>query len=245
MNNTIANKLSTFVTALNVADVPKYAEIWRGKSPEHFGEGLEEVRGMVKATASKAAEQSAPITGDTEALRLLRTDLEKWLHVLARATFRALTRLERTEDGAKVDVTPSDLAKARAINLAGIGETVLDLAEPLSVAPEGGGEPLGKKAGITPALVARVDKLWADYGVAVGAPASARARRKALTGQIPNDARNIEAKCAELDDLVIQFADTAAGDEFVGAWFNARKVVDLGRRAAKPAPVPAPAPAPK
>jgi hypothetical protein len=205
------------------------------------------VRDLVKATVSKGAEQSAPITGDTEALRKLRADLEKWLHVLARATYRTLTRLERTEDAAKVDLTPTDLGKARAIALTGICETVLDLAEPLTVAPTGGGEAPGKKAGVTTALVAKVDELWTGFGVAVGAPAGARARRKALTEQLPNDVRAIEAKFSELDDLVIQFADTAQGDEFVGAWFNARKVVDLGRRAAKPvvAPAPAPAPAPR
>ena len=42
-----------------------------------------------------------------------------------------------------------------------------------------------------------------------------------------------------LDDLVIQFDDTPTGSAFVDAWFNTRKVVDLGRRAAKPAPTPA------
>ena len=191
---------------------------------------------MMEATASKGAEQSTPITGDAEALRNLRADLEKWLHVLARATFRALNRLERTEDAAKVDLTPTDLSRSRALALAGIAERVLDLAEPLAAAPAGGGEPLGKKEGVTAALVGRVDGLWDDYRIAVGAPAGARARRKALTEQLPDDVRAIEAKFSVLDDLVIQFSEAAAGDEFVGAWFNARKVVDLVRRAAKPAP---------
>ncbi len=163
----------------NVAEAPKYSGLWTGKTPEHFTEGLTEVRELVKATVSRGAEQSAPITGNTEALRNLRTDLEKRLYAVARGRVRKFV-------------------------------------------------------------------FWTGFGVAVGAPSGARARRKALTEQLPNDGRAIEAKFSELDDLMIQFADTAAGDEFVGAWFNARKVVELGRRAAKPAvAVPEPGPAPR
>ena len=75
----------------------------------------------------------------------------------------------------------------------------------------------------------------------MGTPAGARARRKALTDQPSNDVRGIEGKFANLDGLVIQFGESATGSAFVDAWFNARKVADLGRRAAKPAPAPAPA----
>lgn len=241
MNNIITNKLNSFTTTLNVADSAEFTGIWTGQSPENFAEGIAEVRLMLKATASKGADQSASITGDAEALKTLRVEFERWLHILARATFQTLTRVGRTDDAAKADITPTDLLRARALALAGIGETVLDLAEPLSVAPAGGGDPLGKKAGVIPVLVARVDELWNRFGTAVGAPAGARAKRKALTDQLPNDVRAIEAKFAALDDLVIQFGGTPAGGAFVDAWFNARKVVDLGRRAAKPAPVPVPA----
>ena len=79
-----------------------------------------------------------------------------------------------------------------------------------------------------------MDELWADYSTAVGAPGSARARRKAITNALPGQFAAVEEKFAELDDLIIQFRGTEAGDRFVEAWFNARRVVDIGRRAAKP-----------
>ena len=115
MNNIITNKLASFATTLNIADKEQFAPVWTRKSPELSSEGLAEVRGMLKATASKGADQSAPITGAAEARRNLRTNFEKWLHLLARATFRTLTRLARTEDAAKADVAPTDLARARAL----------------------------------------------------------------------------------------------------------------------------------
>ena len=234
MNNTIANKFNSFKATLQVVDEPEFVSVWTGKEPEDFATGIAAVRVLLTGFASKGAAQSASITGDTKALGELRTEFEKMLHILSRATFQALKKLGRTDDAEKVNLTPTDLERARALALAGMGETVLDLAEPLSVAPAGGGEPLGKKSGVTAALVAKVDDLWDRFGTAVGAPVSARAKRKSLTSQLPDDARAIEAKFAELDDLVIQFGATELGQHFVNAWFNARQVVDLGRRAAKP-----------
>ncbi|MBI3876270.1 MAG: hypothetical protein HY300_10010, partial [Verrucomicrobia bacterium] len=62
----------------------------------------------------------------------------------------------------------------------------------------------------------------------------------------PDDARAAEAKFAICDDFVVQFPEAdpphPKAQEFMDAWFNARQVVNLGRRAAKPNPSPAPNP---
>lgn len=108
--------------------------------------------------------------------------------------------------------------------------------------PAGGGEAPGAKEGITPAVVDKVDALWSQFATAVGSPAGARARRKALTEQLPGDVRGLEEQFSVLDDLVIQFDESAKGAEFVAAWFNSRAVVELGRRAAKPEKPASPAP---
>jgi hypothetical protein len=236
MKNTITNKINSFNATLAVADQEDFQPIWSDKPPVAFGTGLAAVRPLLAALATKGARQSTSITGDAEALKNLRADFEKYLHRLARATFQTLTRLGRTEDAAKADLTPSDLQRCRAQALAGAGEIVLDLAEPLSTAPAAGGDAPGAPEGITPEMVEKVDGLWQRYSAAVGAPAGARAGRKALTDSLPRDASDLEAKFAALDDLVIQFDESPKGAEFVAAWFNARQVVDLGRRAAKPTP---------
>ena len=204
-----------------------------------FTEALAATRVSVAALASVGAEQSTGIGGSTDALRGLRLQFENALHPLARATFRCLKNDGRTEDAAKVDLAPSDLRNARAVALAGLGETILDLAEPISQ-PAANNQPApGDKYGVAAAKVAAVDTLWDNYRTAVGAPASARAKRKALTEALPGEFAKVEDQFSELDDLVIQFRGPAAGDRFVEAWFNARRVVDTGRRAARPAP-PAP-----
>ena len=238
MKDTLTSKLGSFQASLLVADQNENKPLWQNREPLAFAEGLAVARLAVTGLASTGAEQSASITGSTDGLRDLRVKFEAALHPLTRATFRCLKSLARDEDAGKSDLTPSDLHNARAGILAGIGETVLDLAEPLAQ-PAAPGQPApGEKFGVTAAKFGVVDDLWSRYSTAVGAPTGARAKRKALTDVLPSKFATVEEQFAQLDDLIIQFRGTEAGDRFVAAWFNARRVVDTGRRANKPAPAP-------
>jgi hypothetical protein len=236
MNDTLTSKLGSFQATLAVADKDENKPIWQSKPPLAFNECLLGARTAVAGLARTGAEQSAAIRGSTDALRGLRTQFENALHPFARATFRCLKNTGENENAVKVDFTPSDLRNARAVALAGIGEIVLNLAEPVTKSPGNGQPAPGEKYGVTAAKFAEVDELWTDYSTAVGAPASARARRKAITDALPSQFAATEEKFAELDDLVIQFRGSEASDRFVEAWFNARRVVDTGRRAARPNP---------
>ena len=98
--------------------------------------------------------------------------------------------------------------------------------------------------GLTAESIAALDAAWQRYGTAIGAPLGARSRRKALTEQLPGDFRAAEEHFATLDDFTLQFDDAGGtGTRFIDSWFNARRVQDTGRRAARPATPPAP-PAP-
>ena len=236
MNDVLTSKLGSFQATLAVADKDENKAIWQNKPPLAFSECLLAARTAVAALAKAGADQSAAIRGSADALRGLRRQFENVLHLLARATFRCLKSTGEEEAAAKADLTPSDLRNARAVALAGIGETILNLAEPLTRSADSGQPVPGDKYGITAARFAEVDQLWTNYSTAVGAPASARARRKAITHALPGQFGTTEEKFAELDDLVIQFRGSEAGDRFVEAWFNARRIVDTGRRAARPNP---------
>ena len=237
MNDTLASKLMSFRATLDVADAPEFRPVWLGHPPAAFAETLTAVRAIVDALASKGAEQSTPTTGATDGLRQLRASFEQTLLPKARATFRCLKALGRMEDAAKADLTPTDLHNARAVNLAGLGETVLDLAEPLTVAPAPDQPAPGAKFGLTVETVSALDTDWQRYGAAIGAPLSARSQRKTLTRQLPDAFRESEEEFAMLDDLILQFDDAGGkGTRFIDSWFNARRVQDTGRRSARPAP---------
>ncbi len=240
MKDTIANKIASFLATLEVADKTEFKPVWENQPPLAFTEGMAAVRPMVTALQGKGAQQSANITGSAKQLRELRGLFEAQLHSLARSTYQCLQNQGNTADAEKVNVTPSDLHNARGVALAGIGSTVLDLAEPLLT-----GTPAPAAKYFTQAQFDAVDALWQQFGTAVGAPASARSKRKALTGQLPDDVRAVEAQFSLCDDFLPQFPlASEMGRQFSDAWFAARQVLDLGRRASKPAAPPAPPPHP-
>ena len=248
MKDTLVRKLDSFKAALAVSDEESFRPLWLDQLPVAFTEGVVAARERVAVLASQGADQTAGTSGSTDTLRDLRGRFEATLAPIARAVFRCLQSLDRLEDAARADLTPSDMRNARAQTLAGFGERILELAEPLTVAPAAGGAAPGEKFGITAASVATLDALWERFSTVIGLPAGARARRKALTGQLPSAFSRVEEEFAILDDLILQFDDrTGPGHEFVEAWFNARRVQDTGRRsarAAEPARAISPAPAP-
>lgn len=235
MIGTLRNKFASFQTTLLVADTDNNKAVWEGQEPEMFGEILAEARTAVEDLGHAGALQSEVTSGSADALKNLRGQFEEALHPLARATFRALKKAGRLEDAPKADLTPSDLHSARAGALADFGETVLDLAESLMKDPATGA-PITtyEKYGIKAAIVGGVDAIWERYRAAIGSPASARSIRKAKTEALPEQFAAAEALFAELDDYIVQFKKTAAGRRFIAEWFNARRINDLGHRAAKP-----------
>lgn len=240
MKDTVANKIASFIATLDVADKTEFKTVWENQPPLAFSDGMTAVRPMVAALSNKGAQQSADITGSAKQLRELRRLFETQLHALSRAVYQCLQKKGNTADAEKANVTPSDLHDARGVALAGIGSTVLDLAEPLLT-----GTPPPAAKYFTQAQADAVDALWQQFGTAVGAPASARSKRKALTGQLPDDVRAVEAQFSKCDDFLPQFAlASEMGRQFSDAWFAARQVIDLGRRASKPAGPPAPPPHP-
>ena len=216
MNDTLASKLTSFRATLDVADEPVFKPVWHGKPPVAFEEFPTAACTKLDALASKGAEQSAPTTGSTDGLREIRRAFEALLLPRSRATFRCLKALGRTEDAAKTDLTPTSLHNARAVILAGLGETVLDLAEPLTLAPAQNQPAPSAKFGLTAQSVAALDAGWERYRAAVGAPVSARSQRKSLTRQLPDDFRDAEEEFAALDDLILQFDDEGGpGTHFI------------------------------
>ena len=235
MIGTLRNKFSSFQATLLVADAANNKRVWEGQQPEIFGEILAEARKAVDDLSHAGALQSEDVSGSADALKNLRQQFEDALHPLARATFRALKKAERLEDAPKADLTPTDLRNARAGALADMGETVLDLAESLMKDPTTGAAiTTYEKYGINATVADEMDALWERYRAAIGSPASARSIRKAKTTALPDQFAAVEALFAELDDYIVQFKKSAEGRRFIAEWFNARRINDLGHRAAKP-----------
>ena len=244
MKDTLANKLDSFNKTLAVVDTPQFKAVWLNNPPLAFTEGIAEAQTVVQSLTGAAALQSVSIYGSTESWQHLRSRFQHQLHLLARATYRCLTVLGQTENAAKVDFSASDLMNARAVALAGMGETVLNLAESLLVPQPNNQPPAGAKY-ISAAMVTNMDTLWQKYSTAVGAVGSPRAKRKAQTHELLGRFAAVEGIFSGLDDLVVQFNRSADGHQFVDAWFNARRVDDLSHRTTKATRTSAPSATPQ
>ena len=93
--------------------------------------------------------------------------------------------------------------------------------------------------GITPDAVTSVDKEVEEYAAVVSAPQTSIAGRKALTQQARDKFNAVELKFAGLDDMILQFGTTPAGQSLVASHQAARVVRDLG---GGPNPTPPPTP---
>jgi hypothetical protein len=103
-----------------------------------------------------------------------------------------------------------------------------------AVEPLPTGTPAPAAKYFTQAQFDALDALWQQFSTAVGAPASARSNRKALTGQLPDDCPRRRSPILLVRRFLFQFAMASdLGRQFSDAWFAARQVIDLGRRAAK------------
>lgn len=229
MKDTLTNKFGSFQTSLDVANKDENLLIWKDKPPLRFTAGIADATTSVGTLAKNGAIQSQNIKGSTLALRTLRKLFEQNTYAMARATYRCLISLNRIEDAAKVDFTPSHLRNARAVGLAGMGELTLDFAEELTKSA-----PKAADYGITDLKYAALNNQWMQYSVAVGAPATARAKRFALTHELPGQFHATEVLFSELDDLIVQFRGTPEGDLFVDSWIQSRHVIDLGHHHTEP-----------
>jgi len=135
MKDTVTNKINSFVATLIVADDAEYIALWQNLPPLAFSNTIALIRPLLVNLQTKGAKQSADITGYAQQLKTLRTSFEIHLHLLARATYQCLSATGDLEDAQRANLTPSKLHSARGTTLAGLGETVLELAEPLLTAP--------------------------------------------------------------------------------------------------------------
>ena len=108
-----------------------------------------------------------------------------------------------------------------------------------------GTTPPGKPYGLTAAKAAALLDLIEDYEAVISQPIAARAGRKAKTSDLRPRVRAVDGLLAGMDDLVVQFRGTPAGNLFVEGYFNARRIggAASGGEDENPAgPIPTPPP---
>ena len=238
MNSRLQNQLSMVGACINIANSAGYKLVWLDQDPADFGTDLAALQTDYGDITAKAAQADAATGGATDAKAAVETVLEDGAFVLTRALANHFKKTGDLDRRGKVDVSKSEIMKLRTQELVNKTTAIRDIA---AVAVS---EPDADKRGVTAARVAALTAALTAFSRVMSLPRGEIVNRGALLKEVETDVAALLEKTGDLDDLVLQFVGTDAGDRFIEAWKRARIIVDSGGGHAAPAPVPAPTPAP-
>lgn len=207
-------------TCITTANSSEHKSAWDGQPPAAFGTDLATLTtdyGKISAAHSLAM---AATGGAGDEKSLAEATLEASAHGLARANhFRKTGDADRR---GKVDFTKTDIARLRDRELIDQTTAIRDIAQAATT------EPGAADRGVTPARIAALTAAIATFEELLTKPRGQIVNRSALLKEIATDTAALLEDLRDLDDLVLQFTTTPAGQRFAQAWKNARTIVDAG-----------------
>ncbi len=209
-------------TCISTAASTEYKPAWYGQPPAAFGTDLATLTtdyGKISAAHSLAMAATGG-AGDEKALA--EAALEASAHGLARACANHFRKSGDADRRGKVDFTKTDIARLRDRELIDQSTAIRDIAQAATT------EPGAADRGVTPARIAALTAAIASFEGLLTKPRSQIVNRSALLKEIATDTAALLEDLRDLDDLVLQFTATPAGQRFARAWKNARTIVDAG-----------------
>ena len=243
MRDEFLQKLRMYSTVKTHLRMPAHLAFWLNKEPEIFTTLEAQFETGAGALGAFGEDQSRSLTGITEGQNLAETALEDAASPLGRALRLCHLASGQMDQAAVWDLSLTKwrqlqeqalLTKARALHAAII---------PLTI----GTTPVGKPYGLTAAKAVALLDLLEDYEAVISQPIAARAGRKAKTSDLRPRVRAVDGLLGGMDDLVVQFRGTAAGNLFVEGYFNARRIggtASGGEDETPAGPTPTPTPPP-
>ena len=207
--------------------------LWTGTKA--FADAVGELNAGISAIDALVDRQGNPTTGVTTGKGNVRGQTEEKILEIADQLAALAAKTNDADLAAKVEVTPSSLAKLSDDALDDLGKRVADLAASHKTA-------LADYA-VSDADVTALNALRASFAAVKNAPRAAVAGQAGATATLPDliDAANTLLR-DRLDKLVTKFRGSQP--EFVAGYRSARVVVDRGTRLSQPVPTPVPVPAP-
>lgn len=238
MKQRLTNQLNMTNTCLGIANSAEYKAVWTGKEPADFAADIAELQTGYDAVIAEAALIDGATTGAASAKASAETALEDAAYILARSLAVHFKKTGDLTSLGKVDIAKRDLVKLSGNPLVAKTTDIRDLGNATVADPE------AAKRGVTAARVAAVTTALAAYAPLMGLPRGQIVNRSALLKEVETDIAALLDQLANLDDLILQFDGTDAGQRFIAAWKRARIIVDAGHGHSTEEETPAPAPAP-
>lgn len=236
MKNEYTNRLTMFQTALGILQDPDHTSIWQGQPPLIFTDKVNATEVAVGALEDFCQQQGVTPTGTTLDKSREQKHLIEAAFSLGRALVTWFTDQNNLTDAAKVDFTRSDWNRFRNEDMLAKAKLVKSLADDLTAVPD------AVKYDITAGAVNDLDSAITAFADYLTAPQQAISTRKSLTDQLRDRFNAVETMFGQLDDMILRFNKTAAGQAMIAAYHAARIVRDLGHGPSATPPTP-PAPA--
>jgi hypothetical protein len=222
MNIRLTNQINMVGACLNVANLPEYKAVWNGQPPLDFTTDLATVQTGYTAIIAKAALANGASGGAGDAKAQAEAALEDAAYVLARALVTHFKKTNNLDKLAQVDLTKSQIVQLRQQNLLDKTTAIRDLAT--ATLPEPGAAGRGVNAARIATLTAAINAFTGVMNI----PRGQIVNRSTLLKEVDTDTASLVQQVTDLDDLVLQFDGTPAGQRFIEAWKRARIIVDNG-----------------
>jgi hypothetical protein len=232
MDSRTQNHISMIATCLQVAQEPAHKIVWEGTPPLDFGADIALLANGHAELLIVAAQWEQATGGAADAKSDAEANLEKIAHLLARAAYNHFKKSGDLDRAGKLNYSKSEIVKLRAQELINTTTAIRDLANQAALMPDAAAR------GVTAERVIQLTQAISKYAAVMSTPRGQIVNRSTLGKEIAKDTAALLQLLRDLDDLVIQFADTAEGDRFVAAWKRARIIVDAGSGHSPPATSP-------
>lgn len=209
-------------TCIKVANEAEHQPVWSGKDPVDFTTDMTRLTTGHSEILKIAALWEQASGGVADMKESHETALENNAYLLARACYNHFKKIGDFTRAGKTDYTKSSIVLLRDQELITTTSAIRDLADHAVTTPG------AADRGITPQRIAELTKAISDYEKIVNSPRSQTVNRNTLGREIIVKTAALYELVQDMDDLVLQFATTEAGERFTAAWKRARVIVDAG-----------------
>ena len=220
---------------LTVANDKNNQPVWQGQPPADFETDLTALGTGYEAVLQKDALADGATGGAGDAKSQAEIALENAAFIVARALVNHFKKTGNLDNLGKVDFTKTEIVRLRNQDLLDQTTAIRDLALATQAEPEAAGR------GVTAARIATLTVALDGFKGLMNTPRGQIVNRSTLKKEVETDVAALVSAVTDMDDLVLQFDGTPAGQRFIAAWKQARMIVNTGGgHSSTPTPAPAP-----
>jgi len=220
MNIRLSNQLHSVDACLALAHSKDHVGTWTGQEPVAFTTYLAVLQSDYSTVMAKAALAESAGGGAADAKAVAESTLENCAYVLARALALHFKKSKDFTRHAQVDVSRSDIVRLRENDLVSKTTAIRDIAA--AVLTERGASSHGVTVERTEALASAIG----TFKTAMAMPRGQIVNRATVLRELETDTAALMEQLSDLDDLVLQFDGSPAGERFIAAWKRARTIID-------------------